>query len=96
MFPLWFGRLGAQHSVREDVSSIPGLAQGGKYLALLQAVALVIDVALIRFSCGCGIGHSCSSNVTPNPGTNICCRCSHKQKTMKQNKTELKFTYPYS
>ena len=85
MFPLWFGRLGAQHSVREDVSSIPGLAQGGKYLALLQAVALVMDVALIWFSHGCGIGRSCSSNVTTKPGTYICCRCSRKQKTTKQN-----------
>ena len=34
MFPLWFSMLRTQHSDREDVGSIPGLAQWVKGLAL--------------------------------------------------------------
>ena len=36
-FLLWFSRLRTQHRVCEDVSSIPGLAEWVKGLALLQA-----------------------------------------------------------
>ena len=38
-FPLWFNELKTQHSLQEDASLIPGLAQWVKDLALLQAVA---------------------------------------------------------
>ena len=38
-FPSWLSRLRTQHSVLEDVSLIPGLAQCVKYLALLQTSA---------------------------------------------------------
>ena len=35
-FPLWFRRLRTQHSVSEDIGSIPGLAQWGKHPPLPQ------------------------------------------------------------
>ena len=31
---------------------------------------------------GCGVGLSCSSDLTCSLGTSICCRCSLKEKTM--------------
>ena len=38
-FPLWLSGLRTQHSVYEDVSSIPGLTQWIKDLALPQVAA---------------------------------------------------------
>ena len=43
-------------SIHEEASSIPGLAQCVKDLALLQAVVYVRDMAQILCCCGCGIG----------------------------------------
>ena len=37
-FPLWLSRLRTQHSVSEDVGSIPGLPQWVKDLPLPQTV----------------------------------------------------------
>ena len=37
-------------------------------------------MAQILSCCDCGIGLCCSCNSTPNPGTSICHRCSHKIK----------------
>ena len=41
------------------------------------------DGLRIQYFCGCGIGHSCSSNSTPSPGTSICLRSSHKEENNK-------------
>ena len=51
-----------QHSVCENVGSIPGLAQWVKGLALPQAAAEVTDAAGIWHCCGCGVG---IANATP-------------------------------
>ena len=42
-------------SIHEDAGSIPGLVQGGKDMALLQAVASIIDAAQIWHCYVCGI-----------------------------------------
>ena len=69
--PLWLSGLRIQHSVCEDVGSIPGLAQWVEGLVLLwlwhrQAA-------------------SCSSDLTPNLGTSVCHRCSPTEKKKKKN-----------
>ena len=72
-----------RHSVREDVGSIPGLAQCVKDPALLQAVVLVTDEVQIQHCCGCGIGHHCSSNLTPGLGTSNATGATTRRKKKK-------------
>ena len=48
-FPLWLSGLRTQHSVREDVGSIPSLTQWVKDLVLPQA-------AWVQCCCGCSRG----------------------------------------
>ena len=55
-FLLWLSRLRTQHSVCEDVGSIPGLTQWVKDLILQQAAAQITDLAQIWCCCGCGVG----------------------------------------
>ena len=43
------------------------------------------DAAQIWCCCGCGVGLSCSSNLTPSLETSICCRCSYKKTKNKKN-----------
>ena len=56
-------------SIHDDVDSIPDLVQWIKDPALPPAAAQVADVAGIWHGCGCGAASSCSSNLTPSPGT---------------------------
>ena len=37
-----------------------------------------------------GVGHSSGSDSVPDPGTSICCRCSHKRK--KKNRVQVLYT----
>ena len=57
--------------ISEDTGSIPGLAQWGEDPVLPQAVVWITDAAQIQCCCGCGIGHSCSSDSTPGLGISI-------------------------
>ena len=79
-FPLWLSGLRTRHCLCEDVGLIPGITQWVKNLALPQAAAEVAGMAQIWCCGGWSIGHSCSSNSAPGPGTSICCRCSQKKK----------------
>ena len=55
-FPLWFSGLRPQHSLCEDVGSIPGLTQWVKHPTLPQAEVQVANAAWIQCCCGCGVG----------------------------------------
>ena len=55
-FPLWLSGLRTWHSVHKDASSIPGLTQWVKDLALSQAMVWVADAAQICSCCGSGVG----------------------------------------
>ena len=55
-FLLLLNGLKTQHSVHEDVCSIPGLTQWVKDSELVCAVVWVTDVAWIWRCCGCGVG----------------------------------------
>ena len=56
-----------RHCFCEDASSIPGLTRWVEDLALTQAEVWVTDVAQILCCHGCGVGLSCSSQLTPGP-----------------------------
>ena len=86
-FPLWLSGLRTWHSVHEEVSSFPGLAQWFKNLAVLQASA---NVAQIRCCCGCGVVPSYGSNLTPSLETSICHRCGPKKKKKRKEKKKKK------
>ena len=64
-FSLWLSRLRTQHSVHEDLGSIPGLTWWVKDPLLLQAPAYATDAAQIWCCCGYGVGLRCSSYSTP-------------------------------
>ena len=89
---MWLSRLRTQHSVCEDVGSIPGLAQWVMDLVLPQAAAEVADAVWIRHCCGCGVGHCCSSDSTLRPGSSICHKCGPKKKKREReiNKQDFK------
>ena len=64
-FPLWISGLKTQCSLREDVGSIPGLAQWVNYLVLPQAMTYVADVAQIWCCCSCSIGQQLQLRFNP-------------------------------
>ena len=63
-------------SIHEDASLIPGLAKWVKNLVLLHRsqtwLQSGVAVAVVQ-------AYSCSSHLTPNLGTSICCRCSSEK-----------------
>ena len=81
-FPLWLSGLRTQHSVCEDMNSIPGLAQWVKDLVLPQAVVQVSNTAWIWCCCGCGMGWQLrlAADLAPSRGTFIRHRCGLKKK----------------
>ena len=98
-FPSWLSRLRTQNYLPEDVGSIPGLAQWVKDLVLPRAVAEVTDAA-VRIQCclcrDCGVGLSCSSDLTPSLGTSIWRRCGHNKEKEKKKKWSSHRTEYYS
>ena len=82
-FPLWLSVLRTQHSLREDVGWIHGLAWWIKALALPQAAVYVTDAAWICHCCGCSIGLQLQLWFAPSLGTSICHRRGCKKKKKK-------------
>ena len=74
---MWLSRLRTQHSVCEYASLTCGLAQWVKGPGLLQAVVCITDMAQIGVAVA--VAQTSSSNLTPCPGTSICCRCGCKK-----------------
>jgi len=52
----WLNGSRTQHSLCEDLGTIPALAWWAKDPMLQKAVAQVTDVAWIWCCCGCGVG----------------------------------------
>ena len=72
-FLLWLHGLRTQHSLLEDASSIPGLAQCVKDPLLLQMwLGPSVAVAV--------------SDLTPSLRTSICSRCDQKRKKEREKK----------
>ena len=46
-------------------------------------------MAQIWCCCGCGVGHSCSSYLTPSLGTSICLRVAKKKKRKRNPRPEM-------
>ena len=62
---MWLSRLKTQHSVHEDVGSIPGLTELVKDAVLPQAVVWVADVVRLWCRLGCGVGWQLQLQVEP-------------------------------
>ena len=77
-FLLWLSGLRTQHSVHEDLGSIPGLFQWVKDLRLPQAAEYIADVAWIQYCCGCGVGWLLQFWFSLR--TSMCHRCGPKKK----------------
>ena len=81
-FLLWLSRLGTQCCLCKDADLNCGLTQWVMDPVLPQGAACFADVAQIWYCCGL----SCSSALTPNPGTSIGHRCGHAKKKKKKPK----------
>ena len=91
-FLLWLSGLRTQHSVHEDLCSIPGLFQWVKDLRLPQSAAYIADVAWIQYCCGCGVGWLLQFWFSLR--TSMCHRCGPKKKKKRIYPPEICCTYP--